>query len=105
MLQADINAIKDPGVLMEHVSFRTDGRITAIVSIAVKPWNSFNNPIVVGYSLGSLGALLGPFFVRARSSRAAEVARFVTRVSGLTSRSTVPPPAPPPPAPRWRGRR
>ncbi|MBS0608665.1 MAG: cytosine permease, partial [Proteobacteria bacterium] len=32
------------------------------VSIIVTPWNYFNNPVIVGYFLGSLGALLGPFF-------------------------------------------
>ncbi|CAM5778956.1 NCS1 family nucleobase:cation symporter-1 [Castellaniella caeni] len=103
VLNADINDIKDPGILLEHVdnsimfyvctisfvfatigvnivanfvsaafdisninprriSFRTGGLITAIASIIVTPWNYFNNPVVVGYFLGSLGALLGPFF-------------------------------------------
>ncbi len=103
VLNADINQIKDPGILLEHVdnsfmfyvftiafvfatigvnivanfvsaafdisninprriSFRTGGLITALVSIVVTPWNYFNNPVIVGYFLGSLGALLGPFF-------------------------------------------
>lgn len=103
VLTADINDIKDPGILIEHVdnslmfyvfsigfvfatlgvnivanfvsasfdlsninprriSFRTGGILTAIVAIVVTPWNYFNNAIVVGYFLGSLGALLGPFF-------------------------------------------
>jgi len=103
VLHADMNQIKDPGILLENVdssimfyafttafvfatigvnivanfvsaafdisnvnpgriSFRTGGLITAIASIVVTPWNYFNNPIIVGYFLGSLGALLGPFF-------------------------------------------
>ena len=103
VLTADLNDIKDPGVLLEHVdnsvmfyvattafvfatigvnvvanfvsasfvisnihpgriSFRTGGIITAVVSVLVSPWNYFNNPVVVGYFLGGLGALLGPFF-------------------------------------------
>ncbi|MDQ4215533.1 NCS1 family nucleobase:cation symporter-1 [Microbacterium capsulatum] len=103
VLHADMNEIKDPGILISHVdnsvmfyiftgafvfatigvnivanfvsaafdisnvnpkriSFRTGGLITAIAAIVVTPWNYFNNPIVVGYFLGSLGALLGPFF-------------------------------------------
>lgn len=103
VLNADMAAIKDPGILLEHVdnslmfyvfttafvfatigvnivanfvsasfdisninpkriSFQVGGIITAIVSIVVTPWNYFNNPVVVGYFLGSLGALLGPFF-------------------------------------------
>jgi NCS1 family nucleobase:cation symporter-1 len=45
-----------------RISFRTGGLITAVVSILVTPWNYFNNPVIVGYFLGSLGALLGPFF-------------------------------------------
>lgn len=45
-----------------RISFRTGGIITACVSILVTPWNLFNNPIVIGKFLGSLGALLGPFF-------------------------------------------
>lgn len=103
VLTADMNDIKDPGVLLEHVdnsvmfyvattafvfatigvnvvanfvsasfdisninprriSFQVGGIITAIVSVIVTPWNYFNNPVVVGYFLGGLGALLGPFF-------------------------------------------
>ena len=103
VLNVDINQLKDPGILMEHVdnsimfyifttafvfatigvnivanfvsaafdisninprriSFRMGGLITAVVSILVTPWNYFNNPVIVGYFLGSLGALLGPFF-------------------------------------------
>lgn len=103
VLTADINDIKDPGILIEHVdnsvmfyvfsigfvfatlgvnivanfvsasfdlsnvnprriSFRAGGIITAVVAVLVTPWNYFNNAIVVGYFLGSLGALLGPFF-------------------------------------------
>jgi len=103
VLTADIEDIKDPGILIEHVdssvlfyvfsigfvfatlgvnivanfvsasfdlsnvnprriSFRAGGIITAVVAVLVTPWNYFNNAIVVGYFLGSLGALLGPFF-------------------------------------------
>lgn len=46
----------------KRISFRTGGLITAIAAIVVTPWNYFDNAIVVGYFLGSLGALLGPFF-------------------------------------------
>src|SRR5699024_5404696 len=45
-----------------RISFRAGGIITAVVAVLVTPWNYFNNAIVVGYFLGSLGALLGPFF-------------------------------------------
>lgn len=103
VLNADMNEIKDPGVLMTHIdnsflfylfttafvfatigvnivanfvsaafdisninpkriSFRLAGIFTAVISIVVTPWNYFNNPVVVTRFLGSLGALLGPFF-------------------------------------------
>lgn len=44
------------------ISFRKAGLLTALIAIAITPWNYFNNPVVVGYFLGSLGALIGPFF-------------------------------------------
>lgn len=44
------------------ISFRRAGLITAIIAVVVTPWNYFNNPIVVGYFLGSLGAMIGPLF-------------------------------------------
>lgn len=45
-----------------RISFQVGGIITAVVSVLVTPWNYFNNPVIVGYFLGTLGALLGPFF-------------------------------------------
>lgn len=45
-----------------HISFRTAGIFTAVISIVATPWNYFGNPVVVSFFLGSLGALLGPFF-------------------------------------------
>lgn len=45
-----------------RISFRRAGFITALIAIVVTPWNYFNNPIVVGYFLGSLGAMIGPLF-------------------------------------------
>ncbi|QGF23358.1 NCS1 family nucleobase:cation symporter-1 [Raineyella fluvialis] len=45
-----------------QISFQLGGIITAIASVVITPWNYFNNPVVVGTFLGSLGALLGPFF-------------------------------------------
>ena len=99
----NLEAIKDPGILMTHVendalfyifaggftlatvgvniisnfisasfdisniapkqlNFRRAGLLAAVIAIVVTPWNYFNNPIVVGYFLGSLGALIGPLF-------------------------------------------
>ncbi|NYD54716.1 NCS1 family nucleobase:cation symporter-1 [Microbacterium pseudoresistens] len=45
-----------------RISFRRAGIATAIIAVVVTPWNYFNSPIVVGYFLGSLGALIGPLF-------------------------------------------
>ncbi|MCA0436330.1 MAG: NCS1 family nucleobase:cation symporter-1 [Tetrasphaera sp.] len=45
-----------------RISFQMGGIITALAAVLVTPWNYFNNPVVIGYFLGTLGALLGPFF-------------------------------------------
>lgn len=45
-----------------RISFQRGGIITAIVSVLVMPWNLYSSPAVISYFLGTLGALLGPFF-------------------------------------------
>jgi NCS1 family nucleobase:cation symporter-1 len=45
-----------------RISFQRGGIITAIVSVLVMPWNLYSSPAVIAYFLGTLGALLGPFF-------------------------------------------
>lgn len=45
-----------------RISFRKAGFITAGIAVIVTPWNYFDNPVVVGYFLGSLGAFIGPLF-------------------------------------------
>ncbi|MDO5747914.1 MAG: NCS1 family nucleobase:cation symporter-1 [Actinomycetaceae bacterium] len=49
-------------VAPKHISFRTGGLITVVLSILVTPWNLYNSPQVITYFLGTMGALLGPFF-------------------------------------------
>ena len=38
------------------------GIVAVVASIAVTPWNLYGSPAAITYFLGSLGALLGPFF-------------------------------------------
>lgn len=45
-----------------RISFRVGGLAAVIASIVVTPWNLYGSPAAITYFLGSLGALLGPFF-------------------------------------------
>jgi NCS1 family nucleobase:cation symporter-1 len=49
-------------VAPKHIDFRRGGLISAIVALLITPWNLFNNPNIINYFLGGLGALLGPLF-------------------------------------------
>jgi NCS1 family nucleobase:cation symporter-1 len=44
------------------ISWRMGGMIAAIGSIFITPWNLYNNPEVVHYTLDILGAFIGPLF-------------------------------------------
>ena len=46
----------------KRISFRVGGIVAVVASIAVTPWNLYGSPAAITYFLGSLGALLGPFF-------------------------------------------
>ncbi len=46
----------------KKISFRIGGLVAVIASIVVTPWNLYGSPAAITYFLGSLGALLGPFF-------------------------------------------
>jgi nucleobase:cation symporter-1, NCS1 family len=46
----------------KHINFQRGGMISAVVAIAVLPWNLYSNPAIINYFLGGLGAILGPFF-------------------------------------------
>ncbi|GAB3302052.1 NCS1 family nucleobase:cation symporter-1 [Parasphingorhabdus pacifica] len=45
-----------------HLNFRRAGLASALIGVVILPWNLYNNPVVVNYFLGGLGALLGPLF-------------------------------------------
>ncbi|MBS0346101.1 MAG: NCS1 family nucleobase:cation symporter-1 [Proteobacteria bacterium] len=49
-------------VAPKHISFRTGGFIAAVGSIFITPWNLFNSPEVIHYTLDMLAAFIGPLF-------------------------------------------
>lgn len=44
------------------LNFRRAGLVSAVLGLVILPWNLYDNPVVVNYFLGGLGALLGPLF-------------------------------------------
>jgi len=46
----------------QRISWRMGGMIAAIGSVILTPWNWYNNADAIHYSLGILGALIGPLF-------------------------------------------
>ncbi|MEU6661880.1 NCS1 family nucleobase:cation symporter-1 [Streptomyces sp. NPDC046821] len=44
------------------LNFRRAGIVSASIGLVILPWNLYDNPTVVNYFLGGLGALLGPIF-------------------------------------------
>lgn len=46
----------------QHISFRTGGMIAAIGSVLLTPWNLFQSPELIHYTLDVLGAFVGPLF-------------------------------------------
>lgn len=46
----------------KHLDFRRAGIVSGVIGIVILPWNLYNNPTVVNYFLGGLGAFLGPLF-------------------------------------------
>jgi len=49
-------------VAPQHISWRTGGMIAAVGSVFITPWNLYNNPQVIHYTLDILGAFIGPLF-------------------------------------------
>lgn len=49
-------------VAPQHISWRTGGMIAAVGSIFITPWNLYNNPEVIHYTLDVLGSFIGPLF-------------------------------------------
>ena len=44
------------------ISWRMGGMIAAVGSVFITPWNLYNNPAVIHYTLDLLGAFIGPLF-------------------------------------------
>jgi NCS1 family nucleobase:cation symporter-1 len=49
-------------VAPRRISWRTGGMIAAVGSVLLTPWNWYGNDQAILYSLGVLGALIGPLF-------------------------------------------
>ncbi|WP_059013991.1 NCS1 family nucleobase:cation symporter-1 [Mycobacterium sp. M26] len=46
----------------QKISWRAGGMIAAVGSVLITPWNLYNNPEVIHYTLEILGAFIGPLF-------------------------------------------
>ncbi|MFC3394411.1 NCS1 family nucleobase:cation symporter-1 [Brenneria rubrifaciens] len=46
----------------QRISFRTGGMIAAVGSVLLTPWNLFQSPELIHYTLDVLGAFIGPLF-------------------------------------------
>jgi NCS1 family nucleobase:cation symporter-1 len=46
----------------QRISWRAGGMIAAVGSVLITPWNLYNNPEVIHYTLEILGAFIGPLF-------------------------------------------
>jgi NCS1 family nucleobase:cation symporter-1 len=46
----------------QKISWRAGGMIAAVGSVILTPWNWYNNDTAIHYTLGILGALIGPLF-------------------------------------------
>src|SRR6476660_5619093 len=46
----------------QRISWRMGGMIAAVGSVLITPWNLYNNPEVIHYTLETLGAFIGPLF-------------------------------------------
>lgn len=46
----------------KRISWRMGGMIAAVGSVLLTPWNWYNNDDAIHYTLGILGALIGPLF-------------------------------------------
>ncbi|EBW2250058.1 NCS1 family nucleobase:cation symporter-1 [Salmonella enterica subsp. enterica serovar Enteritidis] len=46
----------------KYLSFRSAGVLASLISVAVMPWKLYANPLMIQYTLGTLGAFIGPIF-------------------------------------------
>lgn len=58
-----VSAAMDVSNLVPHIlSFRRAGLVASVVAILVMPWKLYANAQMVQYTLGTLGAFIGPIF-------------------------------------------
>jgi nucleobase:cation symporter-1, NCS1 family len=46
----------------QRITWRMGGMIAAVGSVLITPWNLYNNPAMIHYTLETLGAFIGPLF-------------------------------------------
>src|SRR3954452_1226875 len=46
----------------QKISWRTGGMIAAVGSVLITPWNLYNSPETIHYTLDTLGAFIGPLY-------------------------------------------
>lgn len=44
------------------ISWRSAGMIAAVASVFITPWNLFNNPVIIHYTIDMLAAVIGPLY-------------------------------------------
>ncbi|WP_114811979.1 NCS1 family nucleobase:cation symporter-1 [Paraburkholderia kururiensis] len=49
-------------VAPSRISWRAGGMLAAVASVFITPWNLFNNPEVIHYTLDVLGGFIGPLY-------------------------------------------
>jgi NCS1 family nucleobase:cation symporter-1 len=49
-------------VAPKRISWRAGGMVAAVASVFITPWNLFNNPGVIHYTLDVLGSFIGPLY-------------------------------------------
>lgn len=45
-----------------YLNFRRAGVLASLLSVAVMPWKLYGSPVMIQYTLGTLGAFIGPIF-------------------------------------------
>ncbi|TWI33758.1 NCS1 family nucleobase:cation symporter-1 [Paracoccus sulfuroxidans] len=46
----------------KYLTFRRAGVLASLLSVAVMPWKLYSDPVMVQYTLGTLGSFIGPIF-------------------------------------------
>ena len=92
-------------VCPQKICWRIGGMIAAVGSVLLTPWNLYNSPETIHYTLDTLGAFIGPLFgvliattTSSTSSRSASTtcSRWTSPAPTTTSAATTRPPSGPP---------